>query len=119
MNPNDDHLAVPADKSSSGLPPLPNGAYGVWTDYYDGTCLGEPFDRWHDIELFSAEQMRAYALEERERCARLCDDRAEDCRESFDSDGDERWLVYAKHADRLAAAIRSPLTSTRPTPAAK
>lgn len=59
------------------LPPLPNGDYGVYTDYYDGTCVGEPFDRWHDIELFSAEQMCAYASEavlaERERCAEIAE----------------------------------------------
>lgn len=57
------------------LPELPNGAYGVYDDYYDGTSIAEPHDRWHDIELFSADQMRAFAtqavLDERERCAKI------------------------------------------------
>jgi hypothetical protein len=42
-----------------------------------------------------------------EKAARIADERAQDCKDDFAADGDERWLVYAKHAERLAAAIRA------------
>jgi hypothetical protein len=51
------------NEPSALLPELPNGAYGVYTDYYDGTTVSEPFDRWQDIELFSREQIAEHGLE--------------------------------------------------------
>jgi hypothetical protein len=60
--------------------------------------------------LFTADQMRSFFelgyKMGREDAAKVADERVEDCEESHASDGDERWLVYAKHARRLAAAIR-------------
>jgi hypothetical protein len=47
------------------LPPLPEAAYSVWDDYYDGITLSEngPYDRYSERELFNPDQMRAYGLE--------------------------------------------------------
>jgi hypothetical protein len=53
-----------------------------------------------------SEQIREAVLAERERCAKICDERAQDCEADHVSDNDERWLVYAKHARKLAATIR-------------
>jgi hypothetical protein len=82
------------------LPPLPTHAGRM---PWDGLRFGKPG--------YTADQMRAFyaagVKAERERCAKICEKRAEDCRDEFASDGDERWLVYAKHARRLAATIRA------------
>lgn len=57
-----------------------------------------------------SEEARHYAswmvAQERERCAKVCEERVQECEDDFSCDGDERWRVYAKHARRLAAAIR-------------
>jgi hypothetical protein len=62
------------------LPELPPGDYDYSHDYYEGwTAIGPtPEDRWHSIQLYSADQMRSHgklcAERERERCAKLCDE---------------------------------------------
>lgn len=61
------------------LPPLPKGKYQWWDDYYTGISLSEePEDRYHQLGLYDEDQVREYArlavLQERERCAKICDD---------------------------------------------
>ena len=60
------------------LPPLPGPAYGWSFDYYDGWHYDEqPKDRYNELNLFTEEQMRYYAIQavllERERAARVCE----------------------------------------------
>jgi hypothetical protein len=67
----------------------------------------------HVLECYgyTAEQMRAFAtaavLQERERCAKICEARAAEHEENGEDEGDDRFLVYAKHERRCAAAIRA------------
>src|SRR5437868_8091243 len=92
--PQDAHLAAPGPAARADLPPLPAPESEV------------PGGEWPE---YSERQMREYAraavLADRERAAMICDRRAQDCEADFASDGDERWLVYAKHARKLAAEI--------------
>jgi hypothetical protein len=61
--------------------------------------------------VYTADQMRAYAtaavLQERERCAKICEARAAEHEENGEDEGDDRFLVYAKHERRCAAVIRA------------
>jgi hypothetical protein len=71
-----------------------------------------PLDSWEPSEdLWDADQMRAYAtaavLQERERCAKICEARAAEHEENGEDEGDDRFLVYAKHERRCAAVIRA------------
>ena len=58
------------------LPALPNPATTGLGDEYEafdrnGRAMGKAYET---ISYFTAEQMRAYALAEREACAKLCDE---------------------------------------------
>ena len=81
------------------LPPLPEPEHPADTDGCTYACL----------EGFSAEQMRAYALQavaaERERCAKICEQADED------GEGPDCWGWHAKD---YAKAIRA--TSPKETP---
>jgi hypothetical protein len=65
------------------LPELPNPAYGWTPDYYCGWTYDEnPSVRYHELHLFTEDQMQAYARQavqeaveaERERAAKVCED---------------------------------------------
>ena len=71
--------------------------------------LPEP-DRWvrgfsaeADVALYTAEQMQAAILAERERCAALCDAKS---REWIACGPTENWEYRAHGAEDCAAAIR-------------
>lgn len=88
------------------LPPVPQGKYQWWDDYYEGLTLSEtPEDRYHQLGLYDQDQMEEYArlavLKERERCAKICDS----LQNLYDDDvGFDRG--YSMCAERAADAIR-------------
>jgi hypothetical protein len=101
-------------KTEAELPELPEPSFWGSSGHFCGTkahadsvCkspLG-PAPVWTDT------QMRSFAtaavLQERERCAKICEARAAEHEENGEDEGDDRFLVYAKHERRCAAAIRA------------
>ena len=89
------------------LPPLPEPHLLLRGDVSTAISCEEG----KTLPLYTADQLRAYANlavdAALEAAAREADERATDCEESHASDEDERWLIYAKHARRLSAAIRA------------
>jgi hypothetical protein len=100
--------------------------------FYDANCIALPCDcgngtcaGWAtvgrtpmsvlvhlDFDLFAqyGRDIKAAELKERERCAKVCEDYAKEKEEASadeeDADYKERFLVYAKHVRKCAAAIR-------------
>lgn len=91
------------------LPPLPEGKYQWWDDYYDGLTLSqEPEARYEQMGLYDEDQMQAYAraavAQERERCARICEELMP---QNDPSDWTELAKTNAETLGRAAAAIRA------------
>jgi hypothetical protein len=96
------------------MPPLPQGKYTWWNDYYSGLTLSdEPEDRYRQLGLYDEDQMRSHAAQcvreaverERERCAALC----ESTGAGFDNEWNRRLGVVddlRDVAEECAAAIR-------------
>lgn len=63
------------------LPELPEAQW--WYESDDGSVINMKFELPTEAPLFTADQMRSYALSavlmERERCAKLCDYHDKDC----------------------------------------
>jgi hypothetical protein len=108
------------------LPELPASAYDYYHDYCAGwTASGhQPQDRSIEIALFTADQMRAYALlavqRERERCIALCqaqiaiyDAKIDEAMKADDINRWDRMDCYKDAVENIAALIRS---ETNPSP---